>query len=198
MFFLFRSPLGLIVGLITTAVVGVVVLGGVVGVMAVSGGPAPCTPLGGGPITIDAANADSFVAKWDSLDASLAAGMPTTIVLNESEITSRADRYIAEQGIPIKNVRVCIHDAFGEVTGSASTVAGLNADFRVTGTVDITDEHPVVTFGEVEVGRVPSFALSPFKRAVESVIRDELQKIDLGHTYLVGLSDGQAEIGGLR
>jgi hypothetical protein len=191
---LLRSPLGLIVGLITTAVVGVVVVAGVIGALAVTGGPAPCTP-GGGPITVDDANAQSFDTKFASLNASSDAGHPTTVVLNESEVTSRADQYVRDHGVHISNIRVCIHDEFGEVTGSVDTVAGLTTDFRVTGTVNLTDNHPVVTFKDVEVGNVPGFVLSPFRDDVESVIRDEMKNITLPHVYLPGLTEGQAEIG---
>src|SRR3990172_6335942 len=86
--FLFRTPLGIVISAFSGVIGLVVVLVVVVGVLAFTGGPAPCTP-GGGAITV-----------------------------SESAVTSRANRYIDDRGGDVSDVRVCIHDGYGEVTGS--------------------------------------------------------------------------------
>lgn len=192
--FLFKTPLGIIISVITGLIGLVVVVIVVAGLLAVTGGPAACTP-GGGPIEISDAQAQSFDAKWDELDASLANGSPSTITLTESEVSSRANQYIDEEGGDVDDVQVCIHDGLGELTGSVDIFAG-SAKFKASGTVDLTSGHPVVDFQDIEVGNVPGFILGPLEGVVEDAIQQLLDDITLEHTYIPTLSEGQAQING--
>jgi hypothetical protein len=192
--FLFKSPLGIIIsafsGVIGLAVVAVVV----VGALAFTGGPAACTP-GGSAIEISEAAAQSFDSKWDQLDASLAGGSPSTITVTESEVTSRANKYIDSKGGDVGDVQVCIHDGFGEVTGSVDVFIG-SGNFKVKGAVDLSGGRPVVDFQDIELGSVPGFALAPLESAVETAIQELLDDISLDHTYAPTLTEGQAAIQG--
>jgi hypothetical protein len=191
---MFSSPIGIIAGILSAVVLIVVGLIVVTGVLAMTGGPSACTP-GGGPITVDAANAASFDAKWDQMDASLDSGQPASITLNESEVTSRADAFIEEEGGDVDDIQVCIYEGSGAVTGTLDTPIG-GAKFKATGTVELTSGHPVAEFDDVEVGNVPGVVLDPFESAVEDAIQELLDDIELDHTYSVTLRPGEAVIQG--
>jgi hypothetical protein len=188
------SPLGIIIGVLTTLLMIVAVVVVVTGVLAFTGGPDPCTP-GGGPIEVSDAQAASFDQKWDSLNAALDGGTAGSMSLTESEVTSRADRFIDEQGGDISDIRVCIHNGFGEVTGKVD-VSVAEAKFKASGTVDLSGDHPVAEFDDVEVGNVPGVILDPFESTVEDAIQELLDDINLDHTYTVELQEGQAVIQG--
>lgn len=192
--FLFKTPLGLIISAFTGLILLVVVVTVGTGILAFTGGPAPCTP-GGGAIEISDAQAASFDAKWDGLDAALTAGSPSSITLTESEVSSRANKYIDEEDGDVGDVQVCIHDGFGEVTGSVNVLGG-SGKFKVTGTVDVTSGHPVVDFQDIQVGNVPGFVLGPLEGVVEDAIQGLLDDITLDHTYIPALSEGQAQVNG--
>jgi hypothetical protein len=192
--FFFGSPLGIITGLLTTLVLIAVILVVVTGALAFTGGPGACTP-GGGAIDISDAQSQSFTQKWDQLDASLDAGNATSISLSESEISSRADRYIRDKGGDVSDVRVCIHNGFGEVTGKVDASVA-EAKFKVKGTVDLTGDHPNANFDDIEVGNIPSAVIGPFENLVEDAIQELLDDINLKHSYTPTLQEGSVTIQG--
>src|SRR3990172_6831835 len=104
--FFFMSPLRFIFGLFGGLLMLLLIIVACTVVLAFTGGPAPCTP-GGGPITVDAANADAFDGKWDSFNATLDGGSAAAVNFNDSEISSFVD---LEVGSPLSRPRVCIHD----------------------------------------------------------------------------------------
>ena len=194
--FFIRSPIGMILGLFSTLLTLFVLLVLVTGVLAYTGGPGECTP-GGGDIEIGDAQAASFDQKWDQLDASLGGGSPATVTLTESEISSRAERYINDHsgGADISDVRVCLHDGKGEVSGKADAFLG-SVKFKVSGTADLNGDHPRAEFDDIEVGNVPSTVIAPFENIVEDAIQQLLDDITLKHSYVPVLSEGQVEIRG--
>ena len=192
--FFLKSPLGMILGLISSLLTLLVLIVLITGVLAYTGGPGACTP-GGGAIEISDAQAASFDQKWDQLDASLDGGAVTAISLTESEISSRADRYVRDHSGDISDVRVCVHDGQGEVTGKVDAFLG-KIKFKAAGTVDLSSGHPVAEFDDISVGNVPGFILGLFEGIVESAIEELLDDIGLSHTYSPGLSGGSAEIQG--
>lgn len=190
--FFLGSPVRLVLGLISGLLVLVIVFTLVVGVLAFTGGPGPCTP-GGGPIEVSEANAASFDQKWDSLDAALSAGSASAITLTESEITSRAQRFVdASASDNIKDIRVCIHDGYGEATGKANALIG-TLKFKAKGSANLSGAHPEINFDSLEVGNVPGFV---GKALVQGVIQSHLDDINLGHKYSATLTEGQVKIEG--
>ena len=166
--------------------------------LAVSGGSGQCTP-GGGTITISSANADSFDQKWDEMDAILDSGSPASITLDESEISSRADRYFSEETVlDVSDVRVCIHDGFGEATGKVDAVAGLGVDVSIRGTVDLSGDAPKIKIDDIDIGNVPDFLIDVTDTiiGVESDINGALDDVTLKHTYTATLTEGQVQIDG--
>jgi len=199
--FIIRFFTGSAIGMITGVIVGViglaVVLGAVVFLLAAVGGPGACTP-GGNEIVVSAASADAFDQKWKAFDDTLDGGSPSSVVLNESEITSRADRFIEDEAGRIGDVRICLHDGFGEVTGNVDALLGINAGFKAKGNVDLSGAHPVVEFDDIDIGSVPGLVIDPFKGLLENAIEELLEKIDLEHSYVPTITEGEARIDGQR
>lgn len=193
------SPLRTAIVIISTLVGGVVIFGMVMSVLAFSNGPGQCTP-GGGPITIDDANADRFDQVWDGMDAALDSGSPASITLSESEISSRANRYFTEESaLDLRDVRVCIHDGYGEATGTLDAILGLQVEVKLKGNVDLTGDAPQTDIDDIGFGRVPGWLID-FTDAifgVESDIDEALEDITLKHTYTPTLSEGQVQIDGV-
>lgn len=190
------SPVALIVSLIVSLIFIFVVLAVAMAVLAVSGGPGQCTP-GGGAITIDAANAAAFKQKWDALDAALNTGSPSSATFNESEVSSRADQFIDDETDGrFKDVRICLHDSKGEGSATLDLFAGLEAEVKVTGTMDLTGAHPVAKIDDIEVGNVPGFVTGLVEGVVEDAIKEALNKIDLKHTYTPAIAEGSAQVDG--
>ena len=193
-----EAPLRAVIVIIACFIGAVIVFGVVMSALAVSGGSGQCTP-GGGTITISSANADSFDQKWDDMDAILDGGSPSSITLDESEISSRADRFFREDTVlDVSDVRICIHDGFGEATGSIDAVAGLGVDVSLKGTVDLSGDAPKITIDDIDIGNVPNFLIDVTDTiiGVESDINGALDDITLKHTYTATLTEGQVQIDG--
>ena len=186
--FIIRMIAGALIGLFVLALI----FAGLLVALAATGGPSTCTP-GRGPTTIDAANAASFRGKWDTLNAALGGGAPSSAIFNESEISSRADEYLKQKGAPLKNPRVCLHNGYGEGTATFSFL-GLDAKFRIKGTMQLTGQHPKAQVDGIEIGNVPGFLLAPAERFVNSALDDVLNGVNMDHPYTPILTDGQATL----
>ena len=190
------SALRMAIGAILFILIVVVVFAGVNALLAFTGGPGPCTP-GGGAITIDAANATAFQTKWDGFDAVLDGGSPSSATFNESEISSRADQYIRDEtDAGFENVRICIHNGFGEATGTLDVFLGIKTDVKITGTMDLTGDSPKANIQDIEIGNVPGFVTDTIEGLVEDAVEDGLNDINLKHTYTPTLTEGEAKIDG--
>lgn len=194
--FIWLSPLGMVFGAILTIIVVAVIFVGINIILIFSGGPDDCTP-GGGTITINDANAQAFQDRWDESDAILDGGLPSSITLNESEVSSRANQYLRDEtDVDFEDIRVCIHDDFAEVTGSLEAFLGLDTKVKVKGSLDLTGEHPEARDLEIEIGNVPGFVTGVIEGVVEDALDEALKDIDLKHTYIPTLVEGEAEIDG--
>ncbi len=191
------SPLGIAVGAILTIVIAAVIFAGVNVILAFSGGPDPCNP-GGGPITVDDANASMFQQRWDAFDIILDGDSPSSVTFNESEVTSRADQYIRDEtDVDFKDIRICIHDGFGEATGSLEAILGLETDVKISGTLDLTGDHPVAKDVDIDIGNVPGFITDAIEGFVDDARDEALEDIELSHTYTPTLTEGEARIAGV-
>ncbi len=189
--FFWSSPLGIVVGVITAAGVLIVVVVVAGAALAVTGGQGPCPP-GGGPITVNDATAQAFDNKWEALNNTLDNGSPATANFTESEVSSFVDR---EAGSTFSDVRICIHDGFGEATAKMDFL-GLDADIKVTGNVAFA-EHPEAVDVDIEVGNIPDFLTNLFEGAIESLIEEETEKVDLEHSYSSIPTEGNGQIDGV-
>lgn len=194
--FFSSSPLGIAVGTIVTVVAAAVIFAGVNVILAFTGGPGDCTP-GGGTITVSDANATAFQVKWDAFDAQLEGGAPSSVPLNESEVSSRADQFLHDEtDVGFEDVRVCIHDGFGEATGKLEAFLGLDTKVKIKGSLDLSGEHPQARDLEIEIGNVPGFITGGIEGFVEDAVDEALKEIDLKHTYTPTLMEGDARIDG--
>jgi hypothetical protein len=189
--FFWSSPLGIVVGVITAAGVLIVVVVVAGAALAVTGGPGPCTP-GGGPITVNDATAQAFDNKWEALNNTLDNGSPATANFTESEVSSFVDR---ESGSTFSDVRICIHDGFGEATAEMDFI-GLSAKIKVTGNVAF-GEHPEAVDVDIEVGNVPSVFTNLVEGLIEDLIDEEPKKVDLDHSYSSLPTEGNGQIDGV-
>ena len=180
-------------GLIVLAVA----LGGVLGGLAITGGPADCKP-GGGPIVVSDALSDAFQQKWDEFDATLDAGSPASVTFNESEVTSRAVAWINSAGGPeFDDARVCIHDGYGEATGTLRSWGIFDIKFKLRGTVELTDNRLLTDIEDIDIGSVPDPLHLWFEGQMEDPIEEGLDDLDLEpHTYTVLLTEGSVTVEG--
>jgi hypothetical protein len=193
------SPLRTAIGIIFTLVVAVIIFAAVNTILAFSNGPGQCTP-GGGPITVNAANAEKFDQKWDDFDADLDGGSPSSVTFNESELSSRANRYFTEeQDLDFRDVRVCIHDGYGEATGTLDAILGLEVEIKLKGTMDLTGNAPQTEIDDIEFGKVPGWFVDVADAifGAENDIDLALEDIELKHTYTPTLTEGQVQIDGV-
>ncbi len=197
---IFGFLFGTLIGKIVSAIVGIVILAivfvVVVIVLAAAGGPGACSP-GGSVITVDGANAARFQEKWDSFDTILDRGSPSSVSFNESEITSRFDQFIKENSNDVRDIRVCIHEGFGEFSGTLEAFAGIDAKFSSSGNASFDGPHPDVEFIDIDIGNVPGWLLKPFEGLLEDAVEELIEKIDLTHSYMPTLAEGQAQVAGV-
>ena len=165
--------------------------------LAISGGPGDCEPGGAEPIVVIDAMSDAFQQKWDAFDATLDAGSPASVTFSESEVTSRAVVWIRDEGGPdFNDARICIHDGFGEATGTLRSI-GLDVEFKITGSVELTQSKIVAHIDDIDIGNLPDALHSWFEGQAENPIEAGLDDLGLGpHTYTVILTEGSVTIDG--
>lgn len=191
------SALRIAIGVILSLLIAAVIFAGINVILAFTGGPGDCTP-GGGTTTVSAANAATFQGKWDAFDTILDSGSPSSVTFNESEVSSRADQYITEEtDVDFKDIRICIHDGFGEATGSLEAILGLDTDVKISGTLDLSGDQPVVVDVDIDIGNVPGFITDAIEGFVDDAIDEALADIELSHTYTPTLTEGEAQIDGV-
>ncbi len=193
LWFVILRFLGFLLGIVFFLFVIFVVLNVV---LAFAGDPGNCDAAGR-TINIDPNEANSFQTKWDQFDASLDAGQAASVTLAESEVSSRARRYLEDENdTPVKDVLVCIRAGYGEASGSIDTPVGLEAKVKVRGTMDLTGDHPKATIEEIDIGGIPDFLIGPVEGWIEELIDNQLDDIDLKHGYQPTLKEGEADIKG--
>lgn len=172
------------------------VVGGIVGGLAITGGPDACTAGGSEEIVISQAHAESFDQKWDDFEATLDAGQPATVTFSESEVSSRAraeidDSLDADDPV-FEGPRICLHDGYWEMSATLDFPSFLDVKMMVRGTAEITDELRI-DIDHVDIGNIPSFAGD---RIDAGDWNDDVTDEDLEHTYVLTLTEGVATVEG--
>lgn len=195
-FFIATWP-GRIILLVGSIVVLTVAFGGVIGGLAITGGPKDCTP-GGGPIEVSDAMSDRFQEKWDQFDETLDAGSPASVTFSESEVTSRAVNWINnEDGPDFDDAQICIHDGYGEATGTLQGWGPFNVKFLIQGTVEVVGDDLIVVIEDVDIGNIPGPLTSWFEGQADGPIEEGLNDLGLEpHTYTIILTEGSATVEG--
>jgi len=99
--------------------------------------------------------------------------------------------------VDFKDVRICIHDGFGEATAELGAILGLETKVKISGTVDLTGDTPQAQLDDIEIGNVPGFIVDIVEGQVEDAVDEALENIDLSHTYTPTLVEGEAQIDGV-
>ena len=196
--FFFGTWVGRIILSVFGLIVLAVALGGVLGGLAITGGPGDCEPGGVGPIVVSDAMSDAFQQKWDVFDATLDAGSPASVTFSESEVTSRAVAWINSAGGPdFDDARVCIHDGYGEATGTLRSWGIFDVKFKLRGTVELSGNRLLTDIEDIDIGNVPDPLHLWFEGQLEDPIEEGLDNLGLEpHTYTVTLTEGMATIDG--
>lgn len=150
-------------------------------------------------VKTDPALAQLWQVRWDAFRAESAAGT----VLEESEMTSRASEWLADEGVPLKRVTICFYDGEAEARASAevpgaSDIPLLGGAFETEvsarGTIDLSGEHPRIDITELDAGSLPGFATGLVKSDIESLVNAELAKLTLDRAYDVTFTETRARI----
>ncbi len=198
MTFLFGTWPGRIVLIIGSLIILTVALGGVIGGLAITGGPADCTP-GGGPIEVSDAMSDRFQGKWGQFKESLDGGTPASVTFSESEVTSRAVNWINNEGGPdFDDAQICMHDGYGEATGTLRSWGPFDVKFKLRGTVELTGNRLLTDIEDIDIGNVPDPLHLWLEGQLEDPIEEGLDNLGLEpHTYTVTLTEGSVTIDGV-
>ncbi len=198
MAFVVSSWAGRVILLFGSIIILAVALGGVLGGLAITGGPADCQP-GGGPIVVCDALSDSFQQKWDAFEATLDAGSTASVTFSESEVTSRAVAWINdEDGPDFDDARICIHDGYGEATGTLRSWGIFDVKFMLRGTVELRGNRLLTDIEDIDIGNVPDPLHLWFEGQLDEPIEAGLDNLGLEpHTYTVILTEGSVTIEGV-
>jgi hypothetical protein len=153
----------------------------------------------------DNAVADAWQAKWEDFDAKLDAGQSATVSFTESEMTSRAQRYLDSKEAPLKDVRVCFHDGWAEATASVDLPIladlpgigdSLDTNVRAAGTMDFEGVSPRIVITEVEAGNLPAEASERLKGRIEDAVNDRIDDLFFQHSHSATFTEGSVEVSG--
>lgn len=161
------------------------------------GGPSMDETCDGRAVVISAAGTAAFDTKWDTFDAALDAGTPSTVSFNESEITSRAETFLLENDVDVEGLLVCLRSGEGEAVGEFDfpiLPGGVRA--RIRGTVDLSGSSPELDVTDFDVGSVPGFFANLARGAITGAAQDALDDLDLEHGLNLTLSDNEAALDG--
>lgn len=140
---------------------------------------------------------DRFQQKWDQFDESLDGGTPASVTFSESEVTSRAVNWINNDGPDFDDARICIHDGYGEATGTLRSWGIFDVKFKLRGTVELRGNRLLTDIEDIDIGSVPDPLHLWFEGQLEDPIEEGLDNLGLEpHTYTVILTEGEIRIEG--
>ncbi len=165
--------------------------------VAIAGSPGTCEEENR-PITTSDQFASLFQDEWDVLTDALEAGQPASTSFTESEVTSRADRWLEEHDAPIDEIMIC----FGDGIASASAKIDIpfvpgDIDVLVSGTLILTGEAGDADVDKIEVGGLPDLLTDLVEDFIDNVIEDQTDDLDLDHAYTLVFTEGEVTISGL-
>lgn len=184
------TPLRLISWFLGLLIIGIPLAAIALFVVALTGSPGSCADEGR-PISFQAPQALSFQQKWDQMSTTLDAGSPSTINLDEQEVTSRARLWVDEADVPVSDLVICFTADGGAASGKVEIpLFPGDLDVLVRGTVDLRGEHPEITIEELDIGGLPSLLTDVVKGQITGLIEDQAEKITLSHDYGLSFDEG--------
>jgi hypothetical protein len=201
------TVVGLLIGLGALALLGSALLIALL----VTGGPdveLTCTdPLTDSTRTVTSspALADALQGKLDALNDQLDAGSGGTFGFDESEASSRALRFVVDEGIAVSQVVICLHEGnvvegkgeikIEELLPGAGFLGG-SVKAKADVTIDLSGENPKIGIANLEAGSVPGFLTGLMEGALESAINSALDETTLDHNYEFSATEITATFGG--
>ena len=180
--------IGIIIGVLGGAGVGLVIVGGV---LVMTGNPQPCADR---EIPISPAAAQSLKDKWDAFAAQAASGQ-ASVTFNESEVTSRGVEYLDEKDVPMNDLQVYLcPDGYGEAVGTINAL-GRDIHVLIRGTLDLSGAQPRIDVQKIEAGNLPGTVGT---RIVNGILdRSDVKTLDVD-VNITGISyaDGEATLEG--
>ncbi len=181
-------------GFLVIIIVGV----GAAAVLILTGKPGICDnpPLRVGR-ELDPPPSDALAAaledRWDMFSADIK-NQQALFQATESEVTSRAREYIADEDVPVEDLFIYYcGDGKGQLAGRID-VAGVGTNFVATGTLVIGGEKPVVEIESVDVGNLPGFVADA---VLDFLLDQDSRTLELDENLLeFEIADGLAEITG--
>lgn len=167
----------------------------VVGLLLVfKGSPGECG--GSRDLLIDAGLAQAYQQRWVDFQSQLALGQPATLVVNDSEATSRARAFLNDADAPVDDFRLCLVPGGADTNAKISTPFGPDVAVRVKGGADLAGQHPRARVDSIKIGAMPSFVTRPFRGLVTRIIDDQMERIFLDHRLTLEVRDGEVLIHG--
>ncbi len=190
------TPWRIVGTLLGLVVIGVPLLAVVFFLLAITGSPGSCEAEGR-PIAGTLQDAASFQRRWDQLNSALNAGQPSTATFSENEVTGRARLWVEKTDVPVTDLFLCFKSGKGEASGKIDVpfFPG-DVDVLVSGTAELTGEHPNVDLDDIEVGGLPGPLSTLVEGFINSLVDDHEEDIDLSHDYGVTFGDGTVTISG--
>jgi hypothetical protein len=159
----------------------------------------------GRPVQRDVSQAQVFQQSWDSINAQLAGGAAeVTLPFSESEVTSRASQFLDERDAPVDDLVICFHDGYAEARATVGVPGGsgipliggvFDTTARITGTLDLSGEHPRLVITDFDAGRLPGIAEDAIRDHVEDEVNERLAGLTLRYTYTsLTFTEGTATI----
>jgi hypothetical protein len=143
--------------------------------------------------------------RWDAFNAQLDAGQATTVVIDESEASSRATAFVEDTDAPLDEVIICFYDGEAEARAQAEvpTLSDtplfgglLDTHVKARGRIELGGEHPRIRIQEIDAGSLPGFLADVMKDDIEDLINDRLARYTIGHGYTVTFRETQMEVAG--
>ena len=181
-----------VIVIVITGLIGVTVGAGIIGgILVFTGNPQPCADR---EIPVSPGAAQALDDKWDVFSDQIAAG-PGFVTYTETEVTSRGVRYLDDNDVPLDNLQVYLcPQGYGEATGTMS-VAGIDANVLIRGTLDLSGDQPQLDIESVEAGNLPGAVAT---RLVNQILdRGGVKTIDVDENLTsIDIGDGEVTLGG--
>jgi len=180
--------IGIIMGVMGGAGIGLVIVGGV---MIMTGTPKPCAER---EIPISPAASQSMKDKWDAFAAQAAAGT-ANVTFTEPEVTSRGVEYLKEKDVPLNDLQVYLcPDGYGEATGTINAL-GRDINVLIRGTLDLSGDETRIDVQKIEAGNLPSGVGTTIVNQVLDRSGVKTLDVDVNITG-ISFTDGEATLNG--
>jgi len=140
----------------------------------------------------------AFDDVWDAFNARIDGGATDLITVDEGLVTSRARSFLSDESVDdIRDVTICINGAgLNEARGRVAIAVLPDVTAVLTGDIDLSGSHPVITITEIDVGSLPGFVSDLVDGQIESGVNRAIKEVDLRHRYSLQAGGGIASVEG--